>query len=258
MALKFNWLGLHVSDFAASLRFYTDVLGMNASDVKSDWAYLQTTGIIFELFGGGMPPASPPSAWGQGQAVRPSIHVANLRGTITELRQRGVRFTGEIERTSFGEQIEFMAPENMRWTLAHASSYSFSASLENPRIGWIELKVAHLAEQRAFYQEIMGLQPEDGQEGQVILRQGPGEPLLFLETGGQRAAPRPIRKGAFQPMPSHLMSFETDDIEAAAAWLKSKHVPILIDITRKDWGGIDLYIADLDDNPIQVVEYIQK
>ena len=42
MFLKLNWIGIHVADFETSLRFYTKVLGMNATDTKPDWAYIET------------------------------------------------------------------------------------------------------------------------------------------------------------------------------------------------------------------------
>jgi catechol 2,3-dioxygenase-like lactoylglutathione lyase family enzyme len=258
MDIKLNWLGIHVSDFAASLRFYTHGLGMNASSIKPDWAYFDTTGMTFELFGGGSLPVSGRSAWGQGHAVRPGIQVSDLSETVSELRRRGVQFTGETEKTAFSEWIEFIAPENMHWTLAQAPSFPFSQSLQRPHIGWLELKVNRLAEQQAFYRDVLGLKPEDAPDGRVVLRQGPGEPLLFMESGGERHAPLQINQGMFQPLPSHLISFETDDILEAADWLRSHQVPILIEITRKDWGGIDLYIADPDGNPIQVVQYLPR
>jgi len=257
MFLKLNWIGIHVADFEASLRFYTNVLGLNATDKKPDWAYIETTGMTFELFGGWSPPTPSQSAWGYGQSVRPGIQVANLNETVTVLRQRGVEFTGEIEKTAFGEMIEFMAPENKRWTLAYAPSLPFGLSLNKTHIGWIELKANRIAEQRTFYNKVLGLQPENGQGGKVILTQGLGEPILLLEPGGQQAAPFQIEQNTIQPMPSHLMSVETDHIEEAAAWLKSQGVPILTEITHKDWGGIDLYITDPDGNPIQVVQYVQ-
>lgn len=255
MNLKLNWIGIHVVDFEASLRFYTEVLGMNASDTKPDWAYIETTGMVFELFGGGI--ALPDSSrWGQGQAIRPSIQVENLRETVAELRQRGVQFAREIEQTTVGETIEFIAPEHMRWTLVHAPSYPFSTKLNQPHIGWLELKVDSLAEQINFY-EILGLRPENGNDGQVILRQSPGEPFLLLESGGQRANLFQVKGNMLQPLPSHLISVETDNIEEAATWLRSHKVPILTEITHKSWGGIDLYIADMDGNPIQVVQYVR-
>jgi hypothetical protein len=52
-----------------------------------------------------------------------------------------------------------------------------------------------------------------------------------------------------------FISFETDNIEPAAAWIKSREVPVVTDITHHEWGGIDLMIADVDGNPVQVVQY---
>jgi len=254
MDLKLNFIGLNVSNFAASLHFYTAVLGMNAKNPKPDWAFLETTGMTLELFSGGMAP-TPDRAWGQGQAVRPSIQVADLPGTIAALRRKGVQFTSDIERTAAGEQIEFITPERIHWTLAHAPAYPFSTSLHRPHIGWVELKVYHLAEQRAFYSKVMGLQPEEGEDGQVVLRQGTGEPHLFLETGGQLAAAWQVNQNFLQPSPPFVISFETSNIEQAATLLKSHKVPIVVDVTRREWGGTDLLIADVDGNPIQVVQY---
>ena len=258
MFLKLNWIGLHVADFETSLRFYTDVLGIRASDTKSDWAYMETTGMVFELFGDSEQPASDQSTWGHGQPVRPSIQVANLHETVAGLRQRGVQFTTDVEQTSFGEMVEFAAPENRRWTLVHTPSYPLDMNSNKIHIGWLELKVERLTEQQWFYSEVLGLQPENGKDGQVLLQQGPGEPILLLEPGGQRAAPFQIVQNALQPPPSHLMSVATDNIEEAAAWIKSHNVPVLTKMTRKDWGGIDFYITDMDSNPIQIVQYIKQ
>ena len=256
MVFKLNWIGIHISDFESCLRFYTEVLGMKATNIKPDWAYFETTGMAFELFGGGLPPTPDRAGWGQGQTIRPAIQVANLRGSIAEMRQRGIQFTERIERTEKMESIEFVAPEEMRWTLVQASAYPFSSNLEKTHIGWIELKVDHLAEQQAFYSELLGVQPEEEQR-QVVFQQSPGTPCLFLEGGGRAPARLKISQGIFQPLPSHLISLETDNIEEAAAWLKIHKIPILIEITRKNWGGLDLYIADPDGNPIQVVQYIK-
>ena len=258
MFLELNWIGIHVADFERSLQFYTEILGIRASDVKPDWAYMETTGMVFELFGDREQPASDQFTWGHGQPVRPSIQVADLHETIATLHQRGVQFTTDIEQTSYGEKIEFAAPENRRWTLVHTPNYPASADLNKPHIGWLELKVNRLAEQQQFYNEILGLQPVDGENGQVLLRQSPGEPILILESGGQRAAPFQIKENKLQPLPSHLMSVETDHIEEAAKWMKSHKVPILTEITRKEWGGVDFYITDLDGNPIQIVQYIKQ
>jgi len=256
MFLKLNWIGLHVSDFNAALRFYTEILGMNATDIKPDWAYFATTGMTFELFGS-VAPLSSQSTWGQGQPIRPGIQVADLHETVTELRQRGVEFTSQFKQTAYGEMIEFTATENMRWALAHTPTQTFDSNLNKPHIGWLEIKTDRFAEQQEFYSKVLGLQPESGTNEQAILRQGPREPILCLVSGGQQAAPFQIQENMPKPMPSHLMSVETDNIKEAAAWLKSKNIPTITEITRKSWGGIDFYITDSDGNLIQIVQYVQ-
>ena len=83
---------------------------------------------------------------------------------------------GDIERTTWGEHIEFTAPEGFRWTLAHAPAYPFGSSMRKPHLGWVQVK-AHA-------------------------------------------------------------------------------VTIIQDVTREDWGGIDMYINDVDGNPVQVVQFV--
>jgi predicted enzyme related to lactoylglutathione lyase len=147
--------------------------------------------------------------------------------------------------------MEFIAPEGIQWTLAHAPSYPFGTGLRKPHLGWIEMKVHNLPGQQAFYTDVMGLQPSDGDETQVIFRQELGEPLLFLEPGGQ-----PLPAVQDQVQAPLFIGFEVGNIEKAAAWIKSHEVPVLRDITtHQDWGGIDLFITDVDGNPIQVVQY---
>ena len=63
--LKLNFLGITVADFEPSYRFYTEVLGIEARHSKPDWTYLETTGMTFELFSGGVPP-TPDRSWGRG------------------------------------------------------------------------------------------------------------------------------------------------------------------------------------------------
>ena len=256
MDLKMNWLGLYVSDFKESLQFYRDVLGVSARVVKPDFALFRTTGMTLELFGGGMP-ADPDRSWGHGQAVRPGIQVETLHGLIDELRRTGVRFAADVEQTRFGEQVEFLAPEQLHWTLGYAPGYPANPGLNKPHLGWVELKVLHLADQRAFYSGVLGLQPEDQDDGGVLFQQAPGEPLLFLKPGGEQAPALQVQQAQLHLPPPHLLGFEASSIEQAAAWLKSRGVPILIDVTPRDWGGIEMIILDADGNPVQVVEYIR-
>ena len=260
MDFKLNFLGVTVADFEPSYRFYTEVLGIEARHSKPDWAYLETTGMTFELFGiesselsafqRAMLPTSDRS-WGRRQTIRPSFQIAELESTVSDLRRKGVEFVGDIERTTWGERIEFIATEGFRWTLAHAPSYPFGSSMRKPHLGWVQIKAHDLAGQQSFYTGVMGLRPEEGDEGQFVLRQRPGQPLMFLEPGGQQLPAIQSRKQS-----PHFISFETDNIERATAYMKTHNVLIIQDVTREDWGGIDIYIKDVDGNPVQVVQYV--
>jgi predicted enzyme related to lactoylglutathione lyase len=272
-----NFVGVAVADFARSFRFYTEVLGVEARGAKEDWAFMETTGLIWELFGEGVPPPLD-RAWGRGQANRPAIHVADVPRAIAELRARDVAFTGELERSRWGNRIELVAPEGIRWTLVEARDLPASASryvrwprttltpaaslptseLRAPHLGWVEVKAHDVAGQRAFYRDVMELRPDDAGDGRVVCRQRPGEPLLFLEGGGQ-AAPEwrgDLTEGDPVVRSPVWLSFETADIGRADAHLRARGVQVLVDITERAWGGIDTIIADADGNPIQVVQYL--
>lgn len=251
MGFKLNFLGITVADFEPSFRFYTELLGIEAKHSKPDWAAFQTKGMKFELFSGGSPLLSDRS-WGRGQAIRPSFQVADLKSTISDLRRKGVAFVGDIQKTTWGESIEFTAPEGIRWTLVHAPSYPFGTGLRNPHLGLVEIKTQNLLRQRTFYADVMGLQPSDGTRDQVIFQQEPGEPLLFMEPSRQ---PLPaIQSRSQDPI---FISFETGNIKQAATYLKSHSIHLLTDISTHRWG-IDFFIKDVDGNSVQIVQYIRS
>jgi len=249
MDFKLNFLGVTAADFEAAFHFYTNVLGIESKHFRPDWAYLETTGMTCELFLGEVLPDLERS-WGRGQAIRPSFQVIDLHRMVSSLRQQGVIFTGNVEKTLWGERIEFAAPGGIRWTLAHAPGYPSSQNLQNPHLGWVEMKVHDLPAQKGFYTDVLGLHSEKGKNSRVIFRQEEDEPLLFLEPGGQ---PPPAIQTPHQV--PFFVSFETDHIQKAAAWVKSCEVTILQDVTLQDWGGTDLILTDADGNPIQVVQY---
>lgn len=259
---KLNFLGLTVADFDRSHHFYTQTLGIE--EYKSHpglakligWmdVFVGGCGMAFELFGGGVPePAD--RAWGRGQGIRPSFQVEDLEQTVAELRRRGVTLTGEIQETSWGQQIEFIAPEGIRWTLAHAPAYPFASSLRKPRLGWVELKAHNPAGQKTFYTDVMGLQLAKENESGVILQQQPGEPLLFIEPGGQGYTLPSDKPQAADENHPIFISFMTFDIKRAALHLRAHDVQIIQDVTVKDWGGTDMLIGDVDGNVVQVIQY---
>lgn len=100
----------------------------------------------------------------------------------------------------------------------------------------------------------MGLSVDERSASRVRLEQGAGDPLLFIEPGGERGTTEGKHDSPFDMQPV-WMSFETPDVTEAAAWLSDHDVPLLQDVTTHDWGGTDITIEDTDGNPLQVVEY---
>ena len=266
--LKLDFLGVSVKNFQRSLEFYTKVIGVKLAAFYpewGEWAGLGRTwdehhkgtprGLMMELFGSER--VTPKRRkWGRGQGIRPSIQVADLRETVARLRRRGVRFTGEIEYASWGQRIEFLAPEQIRWTLASAPGYANSRSLSNPRIGRVELKVRDIKVSTRFYHEVMGMKLKEETDFRAVLKQGRGEALLMLESGGKQSPADPgwrIYSGWGQPV---WISFSSSDIKAASAWLKTNRVKIIKGLKyHPAWGGTDMNIMDPDGNRIQVVQY---
>ena len=266
--LRLDFLGVSVAHFQKSRKFYTETLGIKEASFYpewGDWAGLGRTwqehnkgkvrGLMMELFGS--PRVTPGKRkWGHGQGVRPSIQVAELRKTVARLRRRGVEFSTKIQRASWGEYIEFIAPEQIRWTLAYSADYPSGQDLNDPYFGWVELKVRDMGISRRFYVDEMGMRLKQETANQVILGQGRGEALLMLEAGGGQSpqdAGWPIYSGWGQPV---WISFSTRDIKSAAARLKRLEVKVIQGLKHHpDWGGSDINIMDPDGNRIQVVQY---
>ncbi len=252
---ELNFIAVRVCDFAASLRFYHQILGLEIRHQKPDWAYLETTGMTFELFGGASP-ARDDLAWGRGQAVRPAIVVPDFASATKRLQQRGAQFAATTEQSAVGgPSRELIAPENIRWSLAQASETPAVEQAAHPRIGWVELAAHDLTGQERFYREILQMR-SDPRTPKPVLRQAGGQPLLMLRAGAEPPEPRPALEGSPRAGQPVVLSFETPDIQAAHRHMQRLSVPLSKDLTHHDWGGIDFFVRDADGLPVQVVEYL--
>ena len=257
MDFRLNFLGVTVCNFETSFKFYTEMLGMAARDTKPNWALFQTTGMTFELFGGGI------HKGGESQTIIPSLHMVGAENFMETLSQKGVQFKGEIAFTQGVSSVEFIAPEGLRWRLiiSHSSEWTtpFMAVPPPPegipRINAVSLMTGYdkFHQLRSFYEDLMGLSFTEGEDHLLRFGQGVGEPELLIfhdmESGKQRA---PILTRQEAP---HYLSFETGNIASAAEWLRSRKPRIIRDVTRHEWGGIDFQLLDPDNNPVQVVQY---
>lgn len=267
MGFTLNFLGIHVVDWQTAYLFYTDVLGMRSElePKYGDWAVLGggweayragNRSMVLELFDGGRPVRGA-RAWGREQALRPALQVDDLAVAIADLRARGVPFTGGIQEDRLGQRIEFVTPEGIRWTLAQIPGGPSSADRALPYVGHVEIKAHDLAGQETFYREVMGLSRASDALPPIVLGQGPGNPWLTLEPGGERQTdvpPWPQRSPVCgQPV---YLSFMTSDIKDARAHLRDANVTVLQDsVHHADWGGIDVVVADADGIAVQIVQY---
>lgn len=264
--LKFNFIGVETADFTRAFRFYTRAMGVEpaAASPSESWAMLvsgmdetpvtDATGLRCELFEQeGEAPTN--RRWGDQQNLRPSIQVRDLQAASEVLHERGVPVGNNVQETRWGQSIELIAPEDVRWSIAHAPEFPAGRGLETPHIGWAELKVVDLERQERFYTEIMGLSTAERSGSCIRLEQGVGEPQLFLEPGGEQEPGARTNESPFLGHPV-WMSFETSDLTSTSAWFDSQDVPRLQEITTHDWAGKDIVIEDPEGNPMQVVEYL--
>jgi predicted enzyme related to lactoylglutathione lyase len=262
-----NFLGIHVVDWNAAYLFYTEVLGLRSllQPKYGDWAELGggwkayhagSRSMVLELFDGGRP-VSGARSWGRAQAVRPAIQVDDLDTAIADLRSRGVPFTGGILEDRLGKRVEFVSPEEIRWSLAQIPGRPSSTDRSRPYIGHVEIKANDLAGQTAFYHQVMGMSLESDDLSPLVLGQGSGKPWLTLEPGGESRIgepPSPQRSPTCaQPV---FISFMTTNVEDAREHLRDANVTFLQNsVLHSDWGGTDVVVADADGNAVQIVQY---
>ena len=104
------WAGLSVEDLEASINFYKDVLGLPFLGKGEDWAYFDSgNGSLFELFSGGKAALQPKTLDQQSLVI--GLRVDNIDSAIAELKQRGIKFIGEIGEFEGTRWAHFSDPE---------------------------------------------------------------------------------------------------------------------------------------------------
>ncbi|MEM7355657.1 MAG: VOC family protein [Acidobacteriota bacterium] len=263
--IELNFLLVFTPYLEESIDFYTGTMGIElasrgavATTLFDDWEGPQSPalrGLNVEMFQAGRAVSSDRS-WGRGQAVRAVIRVRDLDRRLSELRQRGVRFTSPLVERPWGRQIELTAGDGIRWALADVAGPS-GGKLTRWYAAWAELKVADLEAQTRFYGEILGLRRDDGGGDRVVFRREPGKPFLVLEPGGERVSAKTEHGLSNAYTGPVALSFEVSDIDQAAAWVEARSVSVLRAVIRhQDWDGADMVVADADGNAVQLVQYL--
>lgn len=249
-----NWFGMAVQDVPVTTDFYSEKLGFAfwLDENKDQWCQFTTRRMTFELFKA-HPERFEVRAWGDGQAFRPAILVSDLSASAAMLRDQGISHFHEI--SEFGPQIEMIGPDGVRWSLGEDPKIDMD--WVHPIIGGIELKAANLEAQNDFYTRVFGMASQHKTDQAVQLSHPSGEAWLRIQAGGSSTA---LQAGTINPTPAFFfpiwISFETQDILQANAWLLRQEVTILRPFTyHADWDGTDVILADVDGNAIQVVQY---
>ena len=108
-----SWVGVGTSDFEATVRFFTDVLGLTI-EVDSDPVAMLRAGPnqIVEIFGKGSPRGRPLN-------TPPAIafEVDDVEAAQAELKAHGVEIVGERGSWNGHEWLYFRGPENYMFVL---------------------------------------------------------------------------------------------------------------------------------------------
>jgi lactoylglutathione lyase len=109
----FIWAGFMVEDLESSIAFYRDVLGLPLLGKGNDWAHFDAgNGAMLELLTEGTGSREPKRP--DQQPIIPGLRVDDLDNAIKGLKQKGVRFIGEVGEYAGTRWAQFTDPEGNR------------------------------------------------------------------------------------------------------------------------------------------------
>jgi len=254
-----NYVAVGVTDFATSMRYYSQTLGIKIYEQSGQWAepvngWHDYQTMVWEVFGGAA--ASPPTrSWGSGCNLRPVIFVEDPDSIVAALESKGVAFNGDFVDEGWRRLIEFQDPDRIPWAVGEATGFRRSPSMEAPCICGVDIKAADLDAQVEFYTEVMGMTVAQ-QDPQVVLVQEGGDAFLTLQPGGERIATQKLETDSNTlslDSPLHF-SWMISDLEAAIARVTAAGAPVIKELATRPWGRVFM-TADPDGNFIPFVDY---
>jgi catechol 2,3-dioxygenase-like lactoylglutathione lyase family enzyme len=115
--LSLNWVGTRTAAYAATVTFFTDVLGLRVHSVETDFTVLAVPGgATVEVFG-------PGSSYNR-HLTHPvaGFVVADLEEAVAELRAAGVEIVLEPQGGGARSWLHFRAPDGFVYELAEDRS----------------------------------------------------------------------------------------------------------------------------------------
>ena len=115
--LSLSWVGTRTAEYAATVAFFTDVLGLSVHSSETDFAVLEVPdGATVEVFG-------PTSAYNQ-HLTHPvaGFLVADLEEAVAELQAAGVEIVLDTQGGGMRSWVHFRAPDGFVYELAEDHS----------------------------------------------------------------------------------------------------------------------------------------
>lgn len=272
VSFEWNFLGVCATNWSESFRFYSETLGIQVRSQDGPWAVFGTgwdryragksRALVWELFQRPLPVASQ-DVGRSALEVELGIQVSDLEKAVAFVRSRGVVLVrsadGEVSNSA--SRFRFDAPGGTSWFLESrreaVSNMSSVGSLAEPEILSVEFRVRDFLGQRAFYEQVLGLNVLESKDSRLLLGQNSGGPRLVLKKAREQIRPRDDFQSRKYSGPPALcqpvfLGFMTPNVKAAAESLRKSHVRVLQDVEHHDWGGTDLIVADADGNAVQV------
>lgn len=104
MAAQFKHIMLMVQDIPATVKFYSEGLGLKVITSSPGWAELDADGTTIALH------AAPENGQAGGAPIL-SFHVHDVYATISELEALGATLEGRVREPSFGKVAAMRTPE---------------------------------------------------------------------------------------------------------------------------------------------------
>ncbi len=104
MAAKFKHVMLMVKDIPATVKFYSEGLGLKVKMSSPGWAELDANGTVIALH------AAHENGQTGGSPIL-SFHVEDVYATIAKLEEMGAKLEGRVREPSFGKVAAMRTPD---------------------------------------------------------------------------------------------------------------------------------------------------
>ena len=98
-----------VSDVSKAVLFYKETLGLKVLDQDDYWAAISLNGVRLGLHKANANEFLKSSEKRAGATV--TLNVTNIDEAFNSLKNKGVKFTGEISRNPWGSHVSFVDPD---------------------------------------------------------------------------------------------------------------------------------------------------